>query len=214
MTISQIYQQYQIMPQLQLHQLRVAAVGQTICQHVDLDVDQDSVIKACLLHDMGNILKFDLARFPEYLEPEGLEFWSKALTDFKDRYGDDEHKASLSIARELGVEPRIIELIDAMAFEPQVTVAEDDWEAKICDYADMRAAPQSIVSLEERVKDFEERYKNRYPTPQDVKKRSELTKNSKKIEAQIQKVANIDLNSISEDSLHDTIVALENYPIS
>jgi 5'-deoxynucleotidase YfbR-like HD superfamily hydrolase len=57
------------MRNLQLHQLRVAAVGQIICESIPDFDETEEVVTTCLLHDMGNIIKFDLNYFPEFLEP-------------------------------------------------------------------------------------------------------------------------------------------------
>ena len=71
MTILEIYEKYKIMPQLRTHMLRVAAVGKIVCDAVNEKVKQNrgefvntkNVVTACLLHDMGNIIKFDLNYF-------------------------------------------------------------------------------------------------------------------------------------------------------
>ena len=63
--ITDIYEKYKIMPLLAMHQIRVAAVAMMICDSLSVPIDKDSVIKACLLHDIGNIIKFDLNHFPE-----------------------------------------------------------------------------------------------------------------------------------------------------
>ena len=79
-TIQEIYTHYQIMPVLQQHMLRVAGVTDLICQLAGDKVDSHNVVIAALLHDSGNIIKFDLQRFPHFLEPEGLDYWLQAQT--------------------------------------------------------------------------------------------------------------------------------------
>ena len=74
MKISEIYQKYQIPPHLQLHMYRVSAVAWTICDNFDEELDKIKIVAADLLHDMGNIIKFDLKLFPEFLEPEGYDY--------------------------------------------------------------------------------------------------------------------------------------------
>ena len=86
MKISEIYRKYRIPPQLQLHQLRVASIAKYICDNLKVPVDIEEVVSADLLHDMGNIIKFDLSLFPEYLEPEGLEYWQGVKNDFHDLF--------------------------------------------------------------------------------------------------------------------------------
>ena len=57
MNIQEIYTKYKIMPSLQLHQYRVAGVAMYLCERVKMKIDTDNIIAACLLHDMGNIIK-------------------------------------------------------------------------------------------------------------------------------------------------------------
>jgi hypothetical protein len=159
MTVAEIYQQYQIMPNLQQHMFRVAGVAELICQHISQQVDREEVITACLLHDMGNIIKFDLTYFPEFIQPQGLEYWQAVKDQFVAKYGQNPHHATIAIARELHASDRVVELIDAVAFN----IAKQNWESsdfsrKICAYADMRVAPSGVVSLTERLEDGRKRY--------------------------------------------------------
>jgi len=58
-TITEIYEHYNIPPWLQEHMLRVSAVSSIICDQLGDKVRKHEVVSACLLHDMGNIIKFD-----------------------------------------------------------------------------------------------------------------------------------------------------------
>src|SRR3989344_1397907 len=116
MKIIEIYKKYKIPPNLQEHQLRVAAVALTICDNFNSEIDKDSVIKAALLHDMGNIIKFDLSKFPEFLEPEGIEYWKRVKEEFRKKYGEDEHNATYEIAKEIGVNKFAFEIIQGYGF--------------------------------------------------------------------------------------------------
>jgi len=81
MTIQQIYDHYDIMPSLQLHMLRVTAVAAMIVESFNQPLDKNNIIKACLLHDMGNIVKFDFnymkESMPQFLEPPGTQVLAK-----------------------------------------------------------------------------------------------------------------------------------------
>ncbi len=68
-TVQQIYNDYNILPLLQLHQLRVAGVAKLITESITIPVDAQAVVLACLFHDMGNIIKADFTYFPEALQP-------------------------------------------------------------------------------------------------------------------------------------------------
>src|SRR3954452_25294278 len=96
--VSEIYSEYKIMPALQQHQLRVAAVAAMICDSLP-GTDKETVVIACLFHDMGNIIKSDLSYFPEFVQPEGLEYWEKVKQEYIQKYGSDENAATKEIAK-------------------------------------------------------------------------------------------------------------------
>ena len=73
--ITDIYKEYKIMPSLQMHMLRVAAVTKMIVDNYNMDLDKESLVVAALVHDLGNIVKMDnMATFPDFFEPEGVEY--------------------------------------------------------------------------------------------------------------------------------------------
>ena len=121
--ISKIYEEYNIFNGLQNHMLRVAAVAQLICDSIDQEVERDNIISACLLHDMGNIIKSKLDKFPELLEPEGLGYWTNVQNEFFEKYGRDEHHATMQIGKEVGVSEKTLMYMDLMGF-PNVEVTE------------------------------------------------------------------------------------------
>jgi hypothetical protein len=188
MTIQEVYDHYQLMPNLQLHQYRVAGVAKCICDSLkETDtVDTGNVVKACLLHDMGNILKFDLGQFPEFLEPQGLAYWQQIQADFRQKYGDKVHAATLQIAHELNVSERVIELIKAIGYSvAQAAYESGDLAKMICEYADCRVTPFGVVSLEDRFIDLEHRYAPLYPGEEAARKREEFRQWERKIEKYI-----------------------------
>lgn len=160
--VRQIYEDYKIMPILQTHQLRVAAVGKLVCENLNKPVNTEGVVQACLFHDMGNIIKFDLTYFPESVESEGLDYWQRVKNDYIVKYGSNEHLATELIAKELGLSKQVLEYLDQIGFSKlKETVAGDSWEPKICAYADMRVGPHGVISIEERLVDGRKRYAGR-----------------------------------------------------
>lgn len=150
------------MPSLQLHQLRVAAVGKLICDNLRVPVDTRTVLLECLFHDMGNIVKFDLAYFPEFMQPEGQAYWESVKADFLQKYGTEQHSANAEIAREIGLPVRVIEIMNASGFSRIRNIVDTgSLELKVCQYADLRVAPHGVISLEERLQDFNRRYANK-----------------------------------------------------
>lgn len=161
MKIQDIYEKYKIMPQLQLHMLRVAGVASLICNNFEKPLKKDAIISACLLHDMGNIIKFDLTLFPENLKPKGLSYWENVKNGFIVKYGKDEHKASYKICRELNINPYVYKIIKAYGFSKGDKTHElKDINIKVAAYSDHRVTPKGVSSLEERINEGWKRYKN------------------------------------------------------
>lgn len=157
--ITDIYQEYSIMPNLVQHQLCVAAVAEMICDHLTLPIDKDAVVTACLLHDMGNIIKFKLDYFPEFIAPGELAYWQGVKEEYLQRYGHDEHRATLQIVEELGLPYEISDIIDAVGFSHAIENREGaDFAHKIAAYADMRVSPHGVVSMRQRLEEAHKRY--------------------------------------------------------
>src|SRR6266404_1725530 len=114
--ILDIYKEYKIMPTLQEHMFRVAAVASLLCDNFTKPVNKEDIILACLLHDIGNIVKFHLNYFPEFNKPEGIKYWQKIQDEFIEKYGDDDHVATVAIMKELGVSRNLIFLVDKIDF--------------------------------------------------------------------------------------------------
>lgn len=71
MKIAEIYQKYKVPPNLQEHMLRVAAMAEIIANSwPNNSLDREILLLACLTHDMGNILKFDLVNKINFLGEE------------------------------------------------------------------------------------------------------------------------------------------------
>ena len=189
------------MQNLQMHQYRVAAVAFQICDSLEINVDKDSVIKSCLLHDMGNIIKFNLSYFPEFNKPEGIEYWQDIQNQYLGKYGKDEHYATLRIAEELDVNNYIIELLNSInPLLIEVNKNGPNFDKKICIYADNRVDPSSIVSLDERSIEAKKRYEN-HPHYFDEESRIFFNKNIKEIEKQIFEQSKIKPEDINNESI-------------
>ncbi|MEI7579985.1 MAG: HD domain-containing protein [bacterium] len=160
MQIKDVYTKYQLMPNLQLHCFRVAAVARLIAINTTETVDEDNIVAAALLHDIGNIAKFDLTLFPEYLEPQGLQYWQRVQDQFIQKYAKDEHIATLKILEELKVGVRITELVAGYGFGNAVERSLDqDLARMIGQYADCRVAPAGVVTMQQRENEGRERYR-------------------------------------------------------
>ena len=209
--ITDIYRKYKIMPALAMHQIRVAAVAIEICKNIDITFDKESLVIACLLHDMGNIIKFNLKLFPEQNEPEGIDYWKQVKEEFISKYGKNEHIATAKIAEEIGVNSHVLDLIKFIDSDLIEKInLSDDISKKICMYADTRVTPYGITSFEYRMNEAKERYKD-HPNAFDDKKHLNFKFNLKEIEKQIFSHLKIKPEDINDESVAQDIEKLKNY---
>jgi hypothetical protein len=209
--ILDIYKEYRIPANLQAHQLRVAAVAAMICENSSLDIDKKSFITACLLHDMGNIVRFNLERFPEYNEPEGLEYWQNVQNEYRAQYGNNEHEATLMIMAELGVPDAVSSCIVGTALMAERDSIEGlPFPKKIFCYVDNRVAIYGVASLEEKNKDYENRYQHE---PDFAKNVINRRRNLSEIEQEIFKYCSIKPEDIDSVSVERHVETLKEYSI-
>ncbi len=151
MKIYELYDKFNLMPQLREHQLRVGGVVKLISN------DHDSVVTA-LVHDMGNMAKF--SNLDEYWSMEQQIFWSK--------YGRDAHEATFAILKEAGLDRLNKYLIEEGRAYDRADLDIVFFEslsnpALLTLYGDMRVSITGTTSLEERIKDLEKRYGGKRP---------------------------------------------------
>lgn len=196
------------MPQLQEHMLRVAGVASIICDNINIKIDKERIVKALLVHDMGNMSKIKLDRFPETAEPEGMEYWQKILDDFRSTYGDNDYDATYKILNELKLPEEMQKLVKSIEFANMTVIArENSIETKICIYSDARVAPTGVVSLNERLSEVKDRYiKNKGVSEEFFKN---LSKSAFQIEIQIFENCSIKPNNITEDKVKNIFEELK-----
>lgn len=216
MKITTIYKKYRIMPQLEEHQLKVAAVADLICQNFKMPLNREQIVTACLLHDMGNIIKFNLDESKTLLNQDlDVEYWKKVQAEFLAKYGNDEHLAHLAILKELGVKEEIQEMVDAVGFEnAKENLETESFGKKICAYCDMRVSPKGVVSLEQRFADLRKRYAHRHTEWGAEEKRREFEQSLREIEKQIFAYCQIKPEGISEQSAATAKQKLADFEIS
>jgi len=236
MKILEIYKEYQIMPQLQEHMLRVAGVADLIISNIpnpstfapnfikissgkkatadksSLILDREDVVKACLLHDMGNIVKFDFEYTKQFMSDlTNLDVWQQVQKEFSKKYGSSSHEATGNIIKEIGISERVLELVDCVGFhQGPDNAATSDFAKKICAYSDMRAEPYGVVSLEERFKGLRDRYRQH---PEGAKNRVVFENSLREIEKQIFEHCKIKPEDITDESIKGNLEILRNYEI-
>jgi len=216
MTLRDLYTTYRIIPGLQMHQLRVAAIGQFLSQGLNRKTDEHSIVLAGLFHDMGNVIKSDLARFPQFLEPQGLEYWQNVKKEFIEKYGTSAHHANVAIAREIGLPESAVGLIDGVGFGNMAVIsAGGGWEQKIVEYADTRVGPHGVMDLKSRLEEARARYESRkdreYYTPEGFVR---LSNAAEEIERQLFTGSTMVPTDITDQSVSPLMEKLWDYSVS
>lgn len=209
MNVSEVYDRYQLMPQLREHHLRVAAVGKQICEHFAGSINTPVVVEALLVHDLGNILKFDLSYFPEFLEPQGLAYWEDVKRRTAKQYKtEDEHIATRKMAEEIGISQDAFDCVGGIGFS-QVTARLEDpsYERKICSYADQRVSPYGVASIQERLAEGKKRYQN-HRLEKGGKTFERLAADLAGLETQIFDKATIQPEDITNTTIKASLIAL------
>ena len=194
------------MPTLAEHQFRVAAVAKQICESVSGVVDTDGVVEVCLLHDMGNIIKFDLNYFPDFLKPEGQEYWQSVKDEYIQKYGVHEHIATEKICEELGLPEIEMNYLKAFGFSKiKHVLHESTLEQKICLYSDLRVGPHGVLSIEERLIDGRKRYQYRKDKAMDLDEFGEFANALRELEKHLFAYSSIEPGDITDLSIKPII---------
>ena len=210
-TISEIYEEYKIFPMLQDHMLRVAGVASVICDSLDLPIEKNKMIIACLLHDMGNIVKADLGYFSSFAQEE-IEYWEEVKKEYIEKYGASEHEVNTKISKEIGLSDEMLKIIDQNRFALICKHrGEEDIFVKILHYADARVGPFGVLSYEGRMDEAKERYKNRSEFAEE--NRLKLVACGKEIERQIFAHSKIKPEDINDETVKSIISELRNFVI-
>ncbi len=202
MQIIDIYKKFGIPPNLQEHMLRVCSIIEYLHQHWigSAVVDWDLAKRTALLHDLGNIVKFDFDKHPELLgkEQRNIEYWRRIQIDIVQKYGADDHEATKKMLIELGVDNESIGIILNKSFGNSVeTKSSDNWNLKILYYADLRTLPFGIGSLEDRISDVKERMP-KYTSRPDFE---DLVDSCREIENQLQQNIDIPVSEINDNNV-------------
>ncbi|NCN45241.1 MAG: hypothetical protein COU63_04645 [Candidatus Pacebacteria bacterium CG10_big_fil_rev_8_21_14_0_10_36_11] len=214
-TINQIYDQYFIPPGLRNHMYLVAAVGKYICDAwIGPEINKNNIISALLLHDLGNLIKFDLSENAVVLDKALLDkFWLRKQVEIKTKYGKNAHKATVTMVKEIGVNKKIIKLVKSMDATNLEQSTQASWEEQICEYADLRVIPTGISSLQDRLVDIQSRYKHRSKSWADENLFVLNQKFGVILEKNLQQNANVDITNISSEKISTYLVELSHYQI-
>ena len=209
MNIIEIYKKYHLPENLQMHMLRVAACSNLIIDNWNgPKIDKESIIRVCLLHDMGNMVKIpeDFSKDQEFL---------KIRKKYFDKYGTNDHEINLEIGKQEGLtEQELIILDGKRSRKNEETLKSNSYERKICAYCDQRVAPDGVVSIKERLEDAKVRYKNKpLSVWSNEEKANHLIECSLGIEKQIMQYCKLKPEDINDFSIKEYIEKLKTYNI-
>ena len=209
MNIIEIYKKYHLPENLQMHMLRVAACSNLIIDNWDgPDIDSKTIVRVCLLHDMGNIVKI-----PEDFSKDG-EFL-KIRKKYFDKYGTNDHEINLEIGKQEGLTEKELIILDGKrSRKNEETLKSNSYERKICAYCDQRVAPDGVESIKERLEDAKVRYKNKpLSVWSNEEKANHLIECSLGIEKQIMKYCKLKPEDINDVNIKEYIENLKIYNI-
>lgn len=168
-SIDAIYERFEVPQNLRMHMFRVAALAELLCTAWNGPaINKTDIIAVSLVHDIGNIVKFDLEtpfglKLVSGVTVEEIEKMRKTRDYVKSRYGADDHEATQNMARELGVNERLMFIITygGHSFTDPNLPNLDDWDIKLHAYTDFRVGPFGIMPLGDRFEEFRTRQKAR-----------------------------------------------------
>lgn len=194
MTINDVYLRYDTPQNLQRHMLDVAGMVQVIKKYwIGSNVDWRIVTSAALLHDLGNIVKFDFDKYPHLLgsEQSHIEYWREVQQSIINKYGSNDHAVTDVMLTELGISEDIRQVISSKSFGSSRQLMNDGTvEAKILLYCDLRVLPSGVGSLSERLNDIKKRL-TKYSERPDF---DQLAEACYAIQKEIQRSVSVDLS--------------------
>lgn len=209
MNILEIYNKYHLPENLQMHMLRVAACSNLIIDNwLGDELDKSAIIRVCLLHDMGNMVKIpeDFSNDNEFIAIRKKYF---------DKYGTNDHEINLEIGKIEGLSDKELIILDGKrSRKNEQTLNSDSYEIKICAYCDQRVAPNGVVDLKTRLEDAKVRYKDKpLSVWSNEEKANYLIDCALGIEKQIIEKCKISPKDINDYTIKEYITNLKNYDI-
>lgn len=213
-TIDDLYTEYELPEHLRMHMLWVSAVGKHICEHWDgPTVDTETLINVLLIHDIGNLVKIKPGK--EYLgfdQGHTDEMFAMRQT-LIDTYGDDDHAISNGIAQKLGMNDYAREILEQKIFmKNDCTAKSSDFTLKLAAYADQRVTFGGVVTLQERIEEGVERYKDRPGSSFNNPQTQEMIEHAYEIEKQIAQHYQGSLTKITNTTIAQNVDVLRSSP--
>lgn len=210
MTILEAYSKYHVHSALQLHQLRVAALAQIICDHLPEFTDSITVVATCLLHDIGNLTKSVIEPTTDWIQDLGYDYWVKTKAEFIAKWGSNDYQATINIVADIHPSAAVQDLIKLwMETSGEQVFATKNLPLLIGKYSDQRVNPEGVVSIEGRIKYLAARYKE-YSPPEVQANRLETRRN---IEKYLSDLTHMDLSTITNEQVMPIIETLKSFTL-
>lgn len=209
MNILETYNKYHLPENLQMHMLRVAACSNLIVDNwIGLAINKDAIIRVCLLHDIGNIVKI-----PEEFSNE--KKFLKVRKSYIDKYGANDHLINLEIGEIEGLSKEELNILDGKrSSKNEETLNSHSYERKICAYCDQRVAPDGVKDIKERLEDAKIRYKDKPLSAwSNEEKANKLIEYALEIEKQIMEYCTLKPSDINDTSIQEYVELLKKYSI-
>lgn len=200
MTIKEVYNKFGTPPNLQEHMMRVAGITIFLRDHWnngDCKIDWNLALAVALLHDLGNVVKFEFDKFPQFLgdEQKNIDHWRDVQKKVIEIYGTDDHDVTKKMLEEIRMNPKSIKIILNKSFGNSIEAKNsNDWPLKILYYADLRVLPNGVGTMDDRIADV----RNRMPKYTSRPDFEDLVSAAKEIEQQIQANINVPVSEISD----------------
>lgn len=220
-TLSKIYQLYNVPPNLAEHMLLVAALGEHLMESwIEPPIDKEILTNALLLHDIGNLIKFDLDTDwseqmidkTDYLskqENHPLDYWQKKQREMIKKYGSNADEANVAIIKELIAYPKVSQLLEDHSFETLGKCLQgSDWGKKLVFYCDLRVEPRGLASVEERIRDLRKRYQHKDSQWADEDIYQRWLNSSLELEKQLDQHTSINLKTIKQSDFDQLVIKL------
>lgn len=208
MKVIDIYNQYHIPKQLQMHMLRVSACACLILENwKEKEINKEAIIRVLLLHDMGNMAKIKD-------NPDNDEEFIRIRNEYITRFGLDDHLISLEIGKELGLSEYELSIMQSKESKRNEEIMNSNsFEIKICAYCDERVSPYGVESIKNRLEDAKKRYKGSKSIWGNEEKANHLIQCALEIEKQIMQYCSIKPENINDENIEMYIDVLREYEI-
>ncbi len=184
----------------------VAGVCELISDKCVAQIKKEDIVAAAFIHDLGNFVKmnFDGKTEKELFDKEDydkIEFFKKMKEEFIKKYSPNDGVTNILIAKEIHAPKEVIYLLENKEIHRLPAEQwKNDFGLIIFFYADLRVSPHGVVSLNERLKEFQKR--NKFDsTPEQIQRSKEFTEFATRVEEYLFSYVKIKPQAITQEAI-------------